>query len=55
MVPEMKLSTTPSVVVEARVSKSGNAITQPGDVRGASAPLAPGASDVRIVIGEVVP
>ena len=55
MAPGMKLSTTPKVVVEARVSKSGNAITQPGDVRGVSAPLAPGAADVRVVIGDVVP
>ena len=55
MAPGMKLSATPKVVVEARVSKSGNAITQPGDVRGASAPVTPGATDVRIVIGDVVP
>lgn len=55
MAPGMKLSTTPKIVVEARVSRSGNAITQPGDVRGASAPLAPGAADIRIVIGDVVP
>ncbi len=55
MAPGMKLSTTPKVVVEARVSRSGNAITQPGDVRGTSAPVAPGAADLRIVIGDVVP
>jgi cytochrome c-type biogenesis protein CcmH len=55
MAPGVKLSTTPSVVVEARVSKSGNAITQPGDLRGVSGPVAPGKSDMRIVIGEIVP
>jgi cytochrome c-type biogenesis protein CcmH len=55
MVPEMKLSAAPRVVVEARVSKSGNAMTQPGDLRGTSAPLAPGTGDIRIVVGEIVP
>ena len=43
------------VVVEARVSKSGNAKPQTGDLRGTSAPVKPGARDVRIVIGEVLP
>lgn len=55
MAPGMTISTMPRVVVEARVSKSGNAITQPGDVRGVSAAVAPGATDLRVVIGEVVP
>jgi len=55
MAPGMTISSVPRVVVEARVSKSGNAITQPGDVRGVSAPVAPGASDLRIVIADVVP
>ena len=55
MVPEMKLSATPRVVVEARVSKSGNAKASPGDLRGSSAPVAPGDSNVRVLINEVVP
>jgi len=55
MAPGMTLSAMPKVIIEARVSKSGNAITQPGDMRGTAGPLAPGASDVRIVIGDVVP
>jgi cytochrome c-type biogenesis protein CcmH len=55
MAPGMTISTMPRVIVEARVSKSGNAITQPGDVRGVSAPVAPGAAGIRVVIGEVVP
>lgn len=55
MAPGMAISTAPRVIVEARVSKSGNAITQSGDLRGVSAPIAPGASDLRIVIGEIVP
>jgi cytochrome c-type biogenesis protein CcmH len=55
MVPEMRLSATPRVIVEARVSKSGNAKASAGDLRGRSAPVAPGDANVRIVINEVVP
>ncbi len=55
MTPAARLSTTPSVVVEARVSKSGGAVTQPGDLVGTSAAIAPGAKGVNIVIDKVVP
>lgn len=55
MAPGVKLSATPSVIVEARISKSGNALPQPGDLFGRSAPLKPGASGVRITIDQVVP
>jgi cytochrome c-type biogenesis protein CcmH len=54
MIPEAKLSATPRVVVEARVSKSGNAKASAGDLRGVSAPVTPGDANVRVVIGEVV-
>ena len=55
MAPGVKLSATPSVIVEARISKSGNALPQPGDLFGRSAPLKPGATGVRITIDQVVP
>ena len=55
MAPGVKLSTTPSVIVEARISKSGNAIPQPGDLFGRSAPLKPGTAGLRITIDQVVP
>ncbi|HET9764165.1 MAG TPA: c-type cytochrome biogenesis protein CcmI [Casimicrobiaceae bacterium] len=50
-----KLSTAPTVVVEARISKSGNAIPQPGDLSGKSGPVKPGASGVNVTIDQVVP
>jgi cytochrome c-type biogenesis protein CcmH len=55
MGPGVKLSETASVVIEARVSKAGNAMSQPGDLVGTSAPVTPGAKGVAIVIDKVVP
>ncbi len=55
MAPGVKLSTTPTVVVEARISKSGGALPQPGDLFGRTTPVKPGAADLRIVIDQVVP
>jgi cytochrome c-type biogenesis protein CcmH len=49
------ISKAKRIVVEARVSKSGNAILQPGDLSGTSAPVAPGARDVRVTIDRVAP
>jgi len=55
MAPGVKLSDAAEVVVEARISKSGNALPQPGDLFGRSPPLKPGAKGVTIVIDQVVP
>jgi cytochrome c-type biogenesis protein CcmH len=54
MSPQARLSGATQVVVSARISKSGNAIAQPGDLQGQSAPVAPGAKDLRIDIRELV-
>jgi cytochrome c-type biogenesis protein CcmH len=54
MAPEMKLSAFDQVVVIARISKSGNAMSQPGDWQGMSAPLKPGAQNVKITIDSPV-
>jgi len=50
MSPQFKLSNAPRVVVTARVSKSGTAVPQPGDMEGASAPVALGAAGVAVTI-----
>jgi cytochrome c-type biogenesis protein CcmH len=55
MTPAMKLSAFPAVRIEARVSSSGNAVAQAGDLIGTSAVVKPGARDLRIVIDKVVP
>jgi cytochrome c-type biogenesis protein CcmH len=49
-----KLSAQAKVVVAARVSRSGNAMPQKGDIEGVSPPVAPGASDVRVVMARVI-
>ena len=55
MSPAATISQAKTIVVEARVSKSGNAAPQSGDLAGSSKPVAAGARDVRIVIDRVVP
>lgn len=55
MTPAMVLSKFEQVTVEARVSKSGNAIAQSGDLSGASVTVKPGTKDVKIFIDRVVP
>ncbi|HEY4998839.1 MAG TPA: c-type cytochrome biogenesis protein CcmI, partial [Usitatibacter sp.] len=55
MNPAMRLSGAKAVRIEARISRSGNATPQPGDLLGASAVVKPGARDLQIVIDKVVP
>lgn len=55
MSPAARLSQAPRVVVGARISKSGNAMPQPGDLQGQSAAVAPGAKGLAIEIREVLP
>lgn len=50
-----RLSSTDAVVVEARVSRSGNATPQPGDLTGPGVEAKLGAQDVRIVLDRAVP
>jgi len=55
MSPAMKLSGFQQVVVGARISKSGNAIPQPGDLQVVSQPMGvDGVQGLELVINEVV-
>jgi len=54
MSPAATISSAGRVVVGVRVSKSGDAMAQNGDLTGQSDPVAPGASGLRIEIAEVV-
>jgi cytochrome c-type biogenesis protein CcmH len=53
MSPEMKLSKFPRVVVGARISKSGNAMPQPGDL--IAAPVPGGSGELKLLIDQVQP
>ena len=56
MQPNMGISNFDQVVVLARVSKSGNATAQAGDLEGAAGAIKPGSSgELNIVIDSVVP
>ena len=55
MAPGFSLSSFPEVVIEARISKSGNAQLQPGDLSGLSGVVKPGASGIAVTIGKVAP
>jgi cytochrome c-type biogenesis protein CcmH len=54
MSPTLKLSSFPKVVVAARISKSGTATAQPGDLQGVSAPVANDDGAVTVVIDSQV-
>lgn len=55
MSPQMKMSNFDQVVVIARVSKSGNAMSQAGDLLGTSATIKPGTKGLKLIIDSVVP
>lgn len=54
MMPAFNLTSAGEVVVGARVSKSGNASPQPGDLEGFSAPAKVGATNLQISVASVV-
>jgi len=55
MSPQMTLSQFPQVVVMARVSRSGNAMPQSGDLQGSSRAVAVGSKVPEIMIDQVIP
>ena len=54
MAPGAKLSSFSRIIVSARISRSGNATPQSGDLQGESGPVANDASGVRVLIDSVV-
>ena len=55
MTPAATISKAGRIVVEVRVSKSGDVKPAPGDLAGTSAAVAPGARDVNVTIDRVIP
>jgi cytochrome c-type biogenesis protein CcmH len=54
MVPTARISATDRVVIVARISRTGGAFPQPGDLQGVTAPVGTDASNVRVLIDSVV-
>ena len=56
MMPAMKLSRFDKVKLQARISKSGNAQPEPGDLHGEIAEVSVGTTDtLNLIISEVMP
>lgn len=53
--PDIKLSGASEIRLEARVTKSGQAVRQPGDLIGESGPVKIGSKGVKLVIDQVSP
>jgi cytochrome c-type biogenesis protein CcmH len=53
--PARKLSQAETVVIVARISKSGQAMPKSGDLEGRSQPVKPGAKGVTVVIDQELP
>ena len=54
MTPNILLSGQSSVMIDARISKSGSAMPQPGDLQGTSRAVAPGTKGLVLTIDKVV-
>jgi cytochrome c-type biogenesis protein CcmH len=54
MNPQRKISAAGEVIVKARVSKTGNAMSQPGDLIGTLGPMKVGSRGLKLVISEEV-
>lgn len=55
MTPEHRISLHEQVVVEARISRAGQAMAQSGDLQGSSGPVASNSAQLQINIDSVVP
>lgn len=55
MMPSMSMANYSQVVVGARISRSGNAMPQSGDLQGSSGAVAVGTEGLKIMIDTVVP
>jgi cytochrome c-type biogenesis protein CcmH len=54
MSPQANLSSAREVIVAVRISKSGQAVAQPGDLEGDSGKLAVGSQDIKVLINRIL-
>jgi cytochrome c-type biogenesis protein CcmH len=55
MAPGMNISAFPEVRIEAKISKSGDAMVKSGDLTGSVGPVKAGAKDVKVTIDQATP
>jgi cytochrome c-type biogenesis protein CcmH len=55
MAPGMNLSAFPEVSIEAKISKSGDAMVKSGDLTGSTSPVKSGTTHINITINQVTP
>ncbi len=55
MNPQRLISTSQELVIEARISRSGNAMRQSGDLIGTSTQVKPGTRDIQVLIDQRIP
>lgn len=53
--PDLKISNVPQLIISARVTKSGRAMPESGDLQGFSQTVKPGDKNINIVIDQQVP
>jgi cytochrome c-type biogenesis protein CcmH len=53
--PDLKISNVPQLIITARISKSGKAMPESGDLRGSSQIVKPGDKNISIVIDQQIP
>ncbi len=53
--PDLKISNVPQLIISARITKSGKAMPESGDLQGFSQTVKPGDSNINIVIDRQIP
>jgi cytochrome c-type biogenesis protein CcmH len=53
--PDLKISNVPQLIISARITKSGKAMPESGDLQGFSQKVKPGDKNINIVIDQQVP
>ena len=53
--PDLKISDAAQLIINARITKSGKAMPERGDLQGFSQPVKPGDKNINVVIDQQVP
>jgi cytochrome c-type biogenesis protein CcmH len=53
--PDLKISNVPQLIISARITKSGKAMPESGDLQGFSQKVKPGDKNINIMIDQQIP